>query len=217
MTHRHPACIAKATATVLAILLACPVPGEARSATCPAAGARYESNNFVRTSIVVSLGGDRDDTLGCRWRREEDGQVLWLEPDSPAMRPLGGAGPGANRTGGQPPAPEGGPERAGTGAGTVQNGVYECDAPANLAGGIVGAPQTGLMFGVMAPGVYRAFDGGRGTFRMEGNILVMASGPLSGTRYRRDGPVLFRPLDAAGQAGSIRCVLNRSKPVDGRW
>jgi hypothetical protein len=215
MTHRHPACIAKATATVLAILLACPVPGEARSATCPAAGARYESNNFVRTSIVVSLGGDRDDTLGCRWRREEDGQVLWLEPDRPSMRPLAGAGPGGNRAGGQPPAPDGGPERAGAGA--VQTGVYECDAPANLAGGIVGAAQTGLMFGVMAPGVYRAFDGGRGSFRMEGNILVMTSGPLSGTRYRRDAAVLFRPLDAGGQAGSIRCVLNRSKPLDGRW
>ncbi len=191
--------------------------GQARSAGCPAAGARYESNNFVRTSIVVSLGGDRDDTLGCRWRREEDGQVLWLEPDSPSIRPLAGAGSGAGGAGGQSPAPLVGPERAAAGADAVQTGVYECDAPANLAGGIVGAPQTGLMFGVTAPGAYRAFDGGRGTFRMEGNVLVMASGPLSGTRYRRDGPTLFRPLDARGQVGSIRCVLNRSKPLDGRW
>ncbi len=103
------------------------------------------------------------------------------------------------------------------GLGPIPTGVYECDAPANFGGSVMGAPTTGLFFGVTGPGAYRDFDGGRGAFSLNGDVLTMTSGPLRGTRYRRQGATLFRPLNAQGQVGPIRCVLNRAKSLNGRW
>lgn len=191
------------------ILAGVPTPSATAAAaprnTCPPAGARYRRNNITGAFVVVSLGGTYDDTLGCRWRREDTGAAIWLSME--LMTPLSG---GAS-------SPSAGSPQAGGGAGPIQTGVYECDAPINVAGSIMGSPQTGLFFGVTGPGAYRDFNGGRGAFSVTGNVLTMTSGPLRGTRYRRDGPTLFRPLNAQGQTGSIRCVLNRSKSLTGRW
>ena len=101
--------------------------------------------------------------------------------------------------------------------GPIAMGVYECDSPAAVGGSIMGRPVTGFFFGVTAPGAYRDFDGGRGAFSLNGDVLTMTSGPLRGIRYRRQAAGLFRPLDAQGQIGPIRCVLNRAKALTGRW
>lgn len=175
---------------------------------CPAAGARFRRNNLTETFVVTSLGGAYDDTLGCRWRREDTGAVIWLSMAH--MTPLQGGGSATPSRGGAQPSTSGA-------MGPIPNGVYECDAPINVGGSMMGSPQTGLFFGVTGPGAYRDFDGGRGAFTVNGNILTMTSGPLRGTRYRRDAATLFRPLNAQGQTGSIRCVLNRSKSLTGRW
>lgn len=99
----------------------------------------------------------------------------------------------------------------------IPAGVYECDAPINVGGMMMGSPQTGLMFGVTGPAAYRDFNGGKGGFALSGDLLTMTSGPLKGTRYRRQGPTLFRPLNAAGAIGPTRCLLNKSKTLTGRW
>jgi hypothetical protein len=177
---------------------------------CPPAGARYVSDNFVRVSHLTSLGGAKDDTLGCRWRRDEDGQVIWLSL-GPTMKPLAQAGA---TSGSAKPAPN---TAAATPAGAITGGVYECDTPINIGGMIQGTPATGPMFGVTGPGTYRDFDGGTGSFQLADSILTMTSGPLKGTRYQRQSDTVFRPLNAAGKTGPIICRLNRSKPLTGRW
>ena len=184
--------------------------------SCPPAGARYRRDNISSSFVVVSLGGPYHSALGCQWRREDTREEIWL--GFSMMTPLGGA---SSPSPGRPPAPRG--AGGGTGSqtpgafGPIANGVYECDAPINVGGMTMGSPQTGLFFGVTGPGAYRDFNGGRGAFTVSGDTLTMTSGPLRGTRYRREGATLFKPLNAQGQTGSIRCVLNRSKSLTGRW
>lgn len=182
--------------------------------SCPPAGARYRRDNISSSFVVVSLGGPYHSALGCQWRREDTREEIWLSFSM--MTPLGAS-----------PARPSVPGAAGAGTGTgsqtrgafgpIANGVYECDAPINVGGMTMGSPQTGLFFGVTGPGAYRDFNGGRGAFTVSGDTLTMTSGPLRGTRYRREGATLFKPLNAQGQTGSIRCVLNRSKSLTGRW
>jgi hypothetical protein len=101
--------------------------------------------------------------------------------------------------------------------GAIPTGVYECDSPQMIGGVVMPNPSTGHMFGVTGPGAYRDFNGGRGTFSIAGDILTMTSGPLKGIRYRRAMPTLFYPLNAKGERGAIRCVLNKAKSLTGRW
>ena len=203
-------------ALIAALLLTsapAPLPTAAAPQTqCPPAGARFRRNNITGAFVVVSLGGAYDDTLWCRWRREDTGATIWLTME--LMTPLGGGTTAGAGTNGARPANG---QAAPSSFGPVQTGVYECDAPINVGGMVMGSPQTGLFFGVTGPGAYRDFNGGRGAFSVSGNVLTMTSGPLRGTRYRREGATLFKPLNAQGQTGSIRCVLNRAKSLTGRW
>lgn len=181
------------------------------AAGCPPAGARYVSDNFVRVSHLVSLGGEFDDTLGCQWKREDDGKIIWKNPNDASMKPLAQAS--ATSESGNPAS--GNDADASTGA--IPAGVYACDMPINVGGMIQGTPATGAMFGVTGSDTYRDFDGGTGHFTLQGNILVMTDGPLEGTRYQRKSETVFKPLDEAGKAGSIVCRLNRKKSLTGRW
>lgn len=207
---------------------------------CPPAGARYEHDNFVVRSIVTSLGGRRHPALGCQWRRSTDNRVIWLEPGV-AMKPVGDSStvapripparpavarpparvavtsPGIAAPSRPVPAPAPAPVRPAGDFGPIQIGVYECDQPISIGGMIMGSPVPGPMFGVTGPGAYRDFNGGTGSFSFSGGILTMTSGPLRGTRYQRSDATLFHPLDAKGQRGSIRCVLNKRKDLRGRW
>ena len=204
--------MARGTGRVCALLVAVGILGASQNAwaaPCPAAGARYVSDNFVRVSRLTSLGGEIDDTLGCRWRRDEDGQVIWLSL-GPTLKPLNE--PAKPAGGGSAPRPAGAAP-----AGALARGVYECDTPINIGGMIQGTPATGAMFGVTGEGTYRDFNRGNGRFQLAGNILTMTSGPLQGTRYQRQSETVFRPLNATGKTGPITCRLNRSKSLAGRW
>lgn len=198
-----------ALVAIAVTVLAGAAPAPAMQSTCPPSGARFQRNNIDSTFVVVSEGGAMDDTLGCRWRREDTGARIWLTME--LMRPLGPAG-GAST--GRPATPT---ASGSASLGPIAMGVYECDSPAAVGGSIMGRPVTGFFFGVTAPGAYRDFDGGRGAFSLNGDVLTMTSGPLRGIRYRRQAAGLFRPLDAQGQIGPIRCVLNRAKALTGRW
>ena len=98
-------------------------------------------------------------------------------------------------------------------------GVYACDAPMMMGGMVVPDPQTGPMFGVTGPGRYRDYDGGTGRFELSDHILTMTSGPIEGTRYRQDPEMetYFQLLDETGEVGSIRCVLDEAKDINGTW
>lgn len=208
MTHK-PCAATHIVAVTLTLISAVAFSSAAQAQECPAAGARYVSDNFVRVSRLTSLGGKMDDTLGCRWRRDEDGQVIWLSL-GPTLKPLNEAAkPAGGGTASRPAAAAPG--------GAIPGGVYECDTPISIGGLIQGTPATGPMFGVTGPGTYRDFDGGTGRFQLAGDILTMTSGPLQGTRYQRQSETVFRPLNAAGKTGPIICRLNRSKPLTGRW
>ena len=114
----------------------------------------------------------------------------------------------------------GGGDDAGSGSGAVLPvGVYACDEPMMLGGMVVPNPQTGPMFAVTGPGRYRDFDGGVGRFDLQGGILMMTSGPLSGTRYQQDPEMetYFKVMGADGQPGETRCVLSPDKPINGPW
>ncbi|MBU7581220.1 MAG: hypothetical protein KAF27_12285, partial [Porphyrobacter sp.] len=94
-------------------------------------------------------------------------------------------------------------------SGSIPVGVYECDSPQMVGGMVMPNPSTGHMFGVLGPGTYRDFNGGRGAFTFAGGILTMTTGPLKGVRYRREAERLFYPLNEKGERGAIRCVFNR--------
>lgn len=178
----------------------------AGAATCPPAGARFEKDNFLEKSILTSLGGPPDPLIGCKYR-SQTGEIVYFRPES-QMTPLGKAGSAAGTTTSATAAVPAGPPPL---------GVYECDAPTSVSGMIMGAPSTGFMFGLTSRATYRDFDGGRGSYRYAGTTLTMTTGPLKGVRYRRTGTTLFKPLDAKGAQGSIRCILNRAKSLTGRW
>ncbi|WP_066798484.1 hypothetical protein [Sphingomonas soli] len=204
MKHLSLAAISLASAAFFA------TPAQAQS--CPAAGTTFEYHDSYKGAVysydngwirVTSLGGARDNIGRCQYR-DAKGEVWKLAADAP-LRPASAGTPAA-----RPPA------QAGT-SGAIPVGVYECDAPITIGGMVMGSPQTGLMFGIIGPGAYRDFNGGRGTYALNGTILTMTSGPLRGTRYERQGATYFKPLNAQGKTGSIRCVLNRSKSLNGRW
>lgn len=198
-------------ATALAALFAAPAPAAAQTA-CPPAGTRYISDNFVVRVEVVSMGGEMNPTLGCQWRRQTDGEVIWLNLGA-TMTPVRTAAPASKAPASKAPA-----SKAPAGApGVLPVGVYECDAPIDVGGMMMGSPQTGLMFGVTGPGAYRDYNGGTGRFALAGNLLTMTSGPLQGQRYRREGERLFKPLNAAGATGPIRCIFNPAKRLNSRW
>lgn len=195
---------------LMAGLLAAATTASAQS--CPPAGARYISDNFVARVEIVSLGtAQKHPTLGCEWRRVSDGQQIWLNlgatvtPMAPAKGGAKAAGVGERPAGGAPGA------QAAQAAGPLTRGVYECDGP--------GGVMTGPMFGLVDDRRYRDFDGGTGSWQFEADsaTLVMTSGPLKGTRYKRQAATLFRPLNAQGQIGPIRCILNKGKSLTGRW
>jgi len=105
------------------------------------------------------------------------------------------------------------------GAAVLPLGVYACDAPMMMGDMVVPDPQTGLMFGVTGPGRYRDYDGGTGRFSLADHVLTMESGPLEGTRYRQDPELetYFQPMDENGEVGSIRCLLDEAKDINGSW
>ena len=176
------------------------LPMVAQAATCPPAGARYISDNFVRRSEIVSLGSAHDGTLGCKWRRD-DGQEIWLGL-GPTVTPIAEAKA-------KDAAVRADKDKASSAG--VHLGVYECNGPYGV--------QTGPMFGLIDARRYRDFDGDTGTWRYDAtsSVLEMSSGPLKGMRYRRTGDILFRPLGDKGQIGPIACPINRGKSITGRW
>ncbi|MBX3593814.1 hypothetical protein [Sphingomonas sp.] len=203
-------------AFVVAFAAVTPIAARAQT-SCPPAGAVFEYHDSYQGSVysydkgwvrVVSLGGARDN-LGRCYFRAVNGTIWKLAADAPLRRASATSMPSQRPT--APPAAAAGP------GGPIPVGVYECDAPITIGGMVMGSPQTGLMFGIFGPGSYRDFNGGRGTYTMTGNILRMTSGPLAGTRYERQEATYFKPLNAQGKTGSIRCVLNKSKSLNGRW
>ncbi len=214
MLHRLTLLIIAAAALAVALL---PAPAQAQQA-CRAKGTvvdyhdKYDGiiagydNGIVR---LTALGGVADMANQCQYR-DASGKLWRLDVGAP-MRKVGTANVAPA------PAVKAAPTPAAASGGAITPGVYECDSPQMIGGMVMPSPSTGQMFGVTGPGTYRDFNGGRGTFSFAGDILTMTSGPLKGIRYRRAMPTLFYPLDAKGERGSIRCVLNRAKSLTGRW
>ncbi len=185
------------TVKVLVLLI---LPMASHATTCPPAGERYISDNFVRRSEIVSLGSAHDGTLGCKWQRD-DGKEIWLD-FGPTVKPIAQANA-------RDAALQADKEKANSQ--TIQFGVYECNGPHGV--------QTGPMFGLIDGRRYRDFDGGTGTYRYDATsaLLEMSSGPLTGMRYRRTGDTLFKPLGEKGQTGPIVCPIHRGKSISGKW
>jgi hypothetical protein len=190
------------------------LPGQASAQQgCPAPGTLFDYHDLYEGTVY------RQDNGWVRVTAEEgstrfsnycpfvgpDGRRYSVAPDDPRLRRVAANAP-------LPPRPAEPQFNS-----PIQVGVYECDSPQMIGGMVMPSPSTGHMFGVFGPGSYRDFNGGRGAFSYSGGVLTMTSGPLRGIRYRRSGETLFYPLDQRGQTGSIRCVLNRAKSLNGRW
>lgn len=187
----------------LAVLVAALSGGAAKAqfSSCPPVGTQFILDNANIRVTVTSISPTPVEK-SCAFRQNDDGTVHWKR----YMSSLTPAGPAARAA---VPAAEA--------FGPLQGGVYACDMPISIGGMMQGTPATGPMFGVTGPGRYRDFNGGTGTFALNGNILTMTTGPLKGTRYRREGATYFKPMNARGETGSIRCILNRYKSLNGRW
>lgn len=185
-------------------------PAAQAQQACPPKGTVLEWHDFYEGFVysydhgwvrVTALGGNVSYSNTCEFIKD-DGEKVKIPLTAQLRRPVGGAAarprPAANW-------------------GAIPVGVYECDVPQMIGGMVMPSPSTGHMFGVFGPGSYRDFRGGRGSFTFSDNILTMTSGPLKGIRYRREGATLFYPIDAKGKRGSIRCVLNKAKSLNGRW
>lgn len=180
---------------------------------CPDAGSAFDYHDLYEGEIhrhdkgwirVIAQEGDTRFWNYCPFIGP-DGRQWNIAPDDPRLRRVAQDAP--------PPAPPAEPEFNGP----IPVGVYECDAPQGIGGMVMPGPSTGHMFGVFRPGAYRDFNGARGAFRFSGSVLTMITGPLRGIRYRRTGETVFRPIDEKGEQGSIRCVLNPAKSLNGRW
>jgi hypothetical protein len=202
---------ALALALVTAGCALTPTPALAQQ-SCPAAGMQFDHHNKYEGTVytkdngwvrLTSKGGLVDYSNRCHYS-DAAGQLWKLDVGTPLRKVAAGT---------PPPAKPAEPALAGP----IANGVYECDSPQMIGGMVMPSPSTGHMFGVTGPGTYRDFNGGRGSFSFAAGILTMTSGPLKGIRYRREAATLFYPLNAKGERGSIRCVLNRSKSLTGRW
>lgn len=189
-----------------------PAPAMAQQACRPAGSQWDHHDKYVGTIAsydhgivrLTALGGTVDYSNKCHYK-DAKGELWRLDVGTPLKRVAAGAAPPVKAAA---PAAAGGP---------IKTGVYECDSPQMIGGMVMPNPSTGHMFGVLGPGSYRDFNGGRGAFSFAGDILTMTSGPLKGIRYRRASPKLFYPLNAKGERGSIRCVYNAAKSLTGRW
>lgn len=181
--------------------------------SCPPKGMVFDYHDKYVGSVysydhgIVRLTseGGMADNIGRCYYKDIKGEIWKLDVATPMKKVAAGAPPPASPK----PAP------ALTSAPPL--GVYECDAPHMIGGMVMPNPQPGLYFGLKSASTYRDFNGGTGSYSFSGGILTMTTGPLKGTKYKRTDAKLFKPLDARGQEGSIRCVLNTSKSLTGRW
>lgn len=187
-------------------------PSAQAQQSCPPAGTQFDYHDQYKGTVysydngwirVTSKGGTVDYSNRCHYV-DAEGKEWKLYVTEPLRKVAAGA---------PHPAKPADPVFNGP----IPVGVYECDVPQMIGGMVMPSPSTGHMFGVFGPGSYRDFNGGRGAFSFAGGILTMTSGPLKGIRYRRAGDTLFYPINAKGERGSIRCVLNKAKSLNGRW
>lgn len=92
--------------------------------------------------------------------------------------------------------------------GTMPKGSYACELPgdATAASGVRAPAED---FTVVNGSAYVTATG-RGIYLLTGDRLVMTSGPLQGTSYRRQSGGFLRKLAADGSESDIRCVLGVS-------
>jgi hypothetical protein len=93
--------------------------------------------------------------------------------------------------------------------GMLMVGRYDCELPGEV-GGAVRRPDAKASFSITSSSIYIAADGSSGSYLKTGKIVQMTSGPLAGTRFKMVGAAFLRRIEANGQPGALRCVLNRA-------
>lgn len=181
--------------------------------SCPPKGMQFDYHDKYEGSVYsydkgmirLTSEGGMADNIGRCYYKDTKGTVWKLDVATPMKKVAAGS----------PPLPAPALAPALTSAPPI--GVYECDAPHMIGGMVMPNPQPGLYFGLKSGSTYRHFDGGTGSYSFSNGVLTMTTGPLKGVKYRRTDPTVFKPLDAKGELGSIRCVHNPNKSLTGRW
>lgn len=84
--------------------------------------------------------------------------------------------------------------------GTLERGLYRCEAPGDAAGP-AGIPREEEDFEVLSSSRYKAFDG-RGVYLRKGDLVTLTSGPRKGLQYRL---ITEQYLLKLGDPEGLRC------------
>lgn len=87
---------------------------------------------------------------------------------------------------------------------TLQLGSYVCELPGD-ATGPAGHRVAGEDFTVLNASSY-ATPGGRGSYLLTGDRMVVTSGPKKGQRFHRVSASFLRLMQADGSDSELRCV-----------
>ncbi len=175
---------------------------EAQADGCPAKGEQFIKDNFLVKWTITSTGEAIDPLLGCPFTNQDGERHYERLNMIPYLKKAS-------------KAPEIKPKTQGFGPLAI--GVYECDVPISIGGMIQGTPSTGHFFGLYDGKNYRDFNGKKGTYKLNGDILAMVTGPLKGIKYKRTGAKFFKPMDKNGSIGSISCHHTKAKSLKGKW
>jgi hypothetical protein len=76
-----------------------------------------------------------------------------------------------------------------------------------------------LQFGLLTPGTYSTFDGGRGnyTYSPTAGMLTFTSGPFAGLKRSRETERTFRIVDEQGVLTSFLCPWEPKDPTKVHW
>jgi hypothetical protein len=97
-------------------------------------------------------------------------------------------------------APAAGPTTGVGALGTLERGLYRCEAPGD-AGGTAGIPREEEDFEVISSSRYIVPEG-RGVYLRKGNLVTMTSGPREGAQYRLQTEKYLLKL---GSTEGLRC------------
>ncbi|MEO7247308.1 MAG: hypothetical protein ABIW31_02550 [Novosphingobium sp.] len=87
----------------------------------------------------------------------------------------------------------------------LPRGNFICELPGD-ASGPVGLHDANADFTVINDSSYRTAQGD-GIYLLTGEKVIMTSGPMNGTQFRRVTDRFLRKLDASGSETKLRCVF----------
>ena len=87
---------------------------------------------------------------------------------------------------------------------TLQLGTYVCELPGD-ATGPAGVRVPAQDFSIINASSYAA-NGGRGSYLLTGDTVVMTSGPRKGQKFRRISASFLRIMGSDGNDSPLRCI-----------